>query len=447
MQREFFPSLRAGMRHIKENPQLWWTVFVALIILVAFWFMATQFIGIARDAQERLIAVRVGSIQDAYVAFVPEHLDDASFLRKTVLTITQANPTIQDFKVTRQNESGDQEIIASINSQEVGSILDSRYSFLTLLAKGDPESSFTVPVNGSERMSHTMRAYETDSEVGFILTTQTLSEADRLIDENLQKAIIIFIAIVIVVILLFLRHARIIDYVSLYKKLQEVNTLKDDFISMASHELRTPLTAIRGYAEFLLDDPNVEGESREHVTRIDTSAKQLDGLVADMLDVSRIEQGRMKFEYATVDPRTVTQEVVESLRIPAKDKGLTLTLDIEKSGAINVDQNRLKQVLVNIVGNAVKYTLKGEVKVRVYQEGTQQVIRISDTGIGMSAEAQKNLFQKFYRIQSEETAGIRGTGLGLWITKQIIETMQGKISVESIKGVGTHFIVSFPLVK
>jgi signal transduction histidine kinase len=118
-------------------------------------------------------------------------------------------------------------------------------------------------------------------------------------------------------------------------------------------------------------------------------------------------------------------------------------LDIQK---IAVDPARFRQVLVNLIGNAIKYTPTGDVKVRVQKKEDYIEFRISDSGIGISAEDQKKLFQKFQRISSTETAEIRGTGLGLWITKQIVEQMGGKITVESIKGVGTHFVVEFPIV-
>lgn len=448
MAKDFLPTIKAGVKHIRNHPQLWWTVIVAIVILVSFSFLAFRFIGIAGDAQDKLVNVRIGSIQDAYAEFIPLHQNDPSLIRKTILNITTANPTIQDFKVT-QIESGKNIIIASLNNFEVGNELSSKLSFLTNLSNGDPGSSFTLPEGDSERVFHTARAYtdENGQVLGYIVTTQTLSEADQRIDSEIQNSFLIFIFIVVIVMFLFLRHARIIDYVSLYKQLKEVDELKDDFISMASHELRTPLTVIRGYAEFVGNDKEIGEESKENVRRIDMAAQQLDGLVADMLDVSRIEQGRMKFEFVDSDPRSTVKEVVDSLMIPAKNKGLALSFEPEKSSAISVDLKRLKQVLVNIIGNSVKYTTKGEVKVRLYVEGGSQIIRVSDTGIGMDADAQKNLFQKFYRIKTTETEGIQGTGLGLWITKQIVEKMNGVITVESIKGVGTHFILKFPVRK
>ena len=177
-------------------------------------------------------------------------------------------------------------------------------------------------------------------------------------------------------------------------------------------------------------------------------------MVGDILDVSRIDQGRMSFKFARMSPTSLIESIVSSMEIPAKDKGLAISFSNElkdASGAvvekfINADVDRLKQVLVNTIGNAVKYTLKGEVKVREYIEENRLYIRVSDTGVGMTAEERTRLFEKFYRIRNKDTENIRGTGLGLWITAQIVKEMKGEISVESIKGVGSHFVLSFPLV-
>jgi len=247
--------------------------------------------------------------------------------------------------------------------------------------------------------------------------------------------------------LLFLRHAKIIDYVSLYKKLKEVDSLKDDFISMASHELKSPLAAIRGYAEFLRDARELSDENKEYARRIGVSSKQLVSLVGDMLDVSRIEQDRMVFEYTRFALVPFLKEEFKNFEMQAKEKGLEFTFESENDGQINVylDQNKLRQIFVNFISNAIKYTKKGNVTVTVREKNEKVEIRISDSGIGMTQEEVAQLFGKFYRVKSKETEDVQGTGLGLWITKQLVEKMKGKISVESIKGKGTDFVLTFPV--
>ncbi|MGB4076787.1 MAG: HAMP domain-containing sensor histidine kinase [Minisyncoccia bacterium] len=454
-----FGTLRRGVERVFGNPQLIYTLVVALLIMGAFVFMAERFVGIANDAQERLVNVRVGSLQDAFVSFAADTLDDSSYLNARIAEITSANETISEFRVvvegnltsssTTPSVSGFH-IAASLDPEEVGKS-DPDAGFLYTLAASDPTHSVTVLLEeGGERLFRTARAvvHEDGSVAGVAMTTQALSEADRAIEENIASSIALLIGVLFVIMLLFLRYSKVIDYMELYKKLKEVDQLKDDFISMASHELRTPLTVIRGYAEYIREAPELSPATKEYATHIDTSAQGLDALVADILDVSRIEQGRMSFTLETFAPKALVSEVVESFMLPAKEKGLALSFDATAANemhTVRVDRDRLKQVLVNLVGNAIKYTLKGQVSVRQYIEKGRLVFRVSDTGFGMSAEEQKRLFEKFYRVKTEETKDIRGTGLGLWITAQIVRQMEGTISVESIKGVGSHFVVSFPL--
>ncbi len=454
-----FGNLKRGTQKIKNNPQLFYTVFVATLIIGSFVFMADRFVGIANDAQERLINVRVGSIQDSFVVFAGDKIEDTTYLNKKIYEVVNANETIKNFRIVIKNNSnleststpaGDYIILASSNESQIGSV-DLEANLLYTLASSDPDHSLTLQLNNSdERLFQTARAIK-DSKgdiVGVVMTTQTLSQADELINSNIKNSMILLAVIIVLIMLLFLRHSKIVDYMELYKKLKEVDQLKDDFVSMASHELRTPLTIIRGYAEFIRDAKELLPETKDFAEKIDISAKNLDSLVGDILDVSKIQQGRMSFTMDKVSPAEILDILISSFVLPAQEKGLNISFD--KSGAtddkIIADKDRLKQVLTNLIGNAVKYTMKGEVKVSQYREKDRLCIRISDTGIGISAEERERLFEKFYRIRTKETENIRGTGLGLWITHQIVKEMKGDISVESIKGVGSHFILSFPII-
>lgn len=453
-------NLDAGIKKIKNNPQLIYTIVVAVIIAGAFIFMANRFIGIAIDAQERLINVRVGSIQDVFVSFAADRIDDREYLNNKISEVVIANKTIKNFKIVAKKSSADQiggtskdsyVTIASSDAEEIGS--DSSENFLYSLAMSNPADSLTVKADdGTQRLFKTTRAIADHSGniAGVAIITQTLSQADEIIQKNITNSIVLLVAIVFIVMLLFLRHARIIDYMDLYKKLREVDQLKDDFISMASHELRTPLSVIRGYADLIRTTPELTAAAKDYSVKIDSSAKELDYLVSDILDVSRIEQGRMSFKMEKINPAEIIEEVVSSFVFPAKEKGLNVSFDKSNMSGdryIDADKNRLKQVIINLVGNAVKYTAKGEIKVSQYIENKKMRIDVADTGIGISAEERERLFGKFYRIKNKETESIGGTGLGLWITAQIIKGMNGDISVESIKGVGSHFIVSFSIVE
>lgn len=456
-----YSNLKKGIEKVINNPQLVYTIIVALVIVGSFVFVSEKFITIANSAQERLINVRIGSLQDAFVSFAGDKINDGDYLNKKISEIITKNETIKNFKIVVKKNTAPSEalpnnrnvytIIASNDSKEINTE-DNTDSFLYILASGDANNSITIAdTQNGERFFKTVRAITDDNGnvLGVVVTTQTLSIADIAIEESISNSRTMLLVVIIIILLLFLRLSKIIDYMELYKKLKEVDELKDDFVSMASHELRTPLAIIRGYSEFIREAPELSAETKDFTSKIDMSVRDLDSLVSDILDVSRINQGRMSFKFEKINPVNLLEDVSTSLSMSAKDKGLNLIFDknVAEEGYINVDIDRLKQVLINLIGNAIKYTKTGEVKITQYKEKGFLNIQISDTGIGMSEEERTKLFEKFYRIRNKETKEIRGTGLGLWITSKILSEMKGKISVESIKGVGSHFTISFPFIK
>ena len=157
---------------------------------------------------------------------------------------------------------------------------------------------------------------------------------------------------------------------------------------------------------------------------------------------------KLPVEMIKLDPTPTIIQSVEEMRSQAIQKGLKLTfVPCPEEISIEADANRLKQVVVNLISNSLKYTSEGSVTVSMSIKNKNLLITVADTGIGISSENQANLFQKFYRVQNEKTSEVAGTGLGLWITAEIIKVLNGSITVESIEGVGSHFTVHFPLVK
>jgi signal transduction histidine kinase len=442
---QLFPSLSRTYERLKKHPQLFWTIFVSIVITVSFIVVAELFISIAQDAQERLINVRIGSIQDSLSEFVVLSKESKQDVDRAIANLILANPTILDFTFYTKEQEGFK-VFASSNKTKVESLV-SELPLAGQMALSDSKNSYTQELqNSDQRLYQTFRSLSKDGQIlGLIETTQTLSQADLMVENNIKKGLVIFIFILLLVMFLFFRHAKIIDYTTLYEELKQVDQLKDDFISMASHELKTPLTAIRGYSEYITEGKEIPEEYKEYSRRIDISSKQLATLVEDMLDVSRIQQGRMQFDIKRILVPDFIKNIFPDFEALAKEKNLKLSIEQEglKFAYIEGDETRLRQVFINIVGNAIKYTKEGEVKIKLLNDGHVLEIRIVDSGIGMSEEERKHLFEKFYRIKNEETKDIRGTGLGLWITKQLIEKMEGTLSVESIKGTGTHMIIRF----
>lgn len=232
---------------------------------------------------------------------------------------------------------------------------------------------------------------------------------------------------------------------------ERANQAKDDFLANMSHELRTPLNSIIGMVQLLRDSTNMNDEEIEMLDITSKSSYSLLNTVNDVLDLSKIESGKVDLDKTPIDLLESLSNMVEQLKPLASGKGVTLSLESKSVEDIGVlaDGYRLERILVNLCGNAVKYTEKGSVTIhaKIEQLGDNKVIfhcHFKDTGIGIAGDKIEKIFDKF--TQAEETIERRfgGTGLGLSITKQLVELMGGGINVESEVGVGSCFSISIP---
>ncbi|MDR4460460.1 MAG: ATP-binding protein [Nitrospirales bacterium] len=240
------------------------------------------------------------------------------------------------------------------------------------------------------------------------------------------------------------------DLQSANERLQELDKLKSSFVSIVSHELRTPMTSIKGLVENMLDGlvGNLNDRQSFYLERMKYNIERLTRMINDLLDLSRIEAGRMDLHRSAVNLASLTREVVETLQSMAQERSLTLEAHISTPiGFIQGDRDKLIQIFTNLINNALKFTESpGTVTVEVKErdDGMVQVC-ITDTGCGIPLGEQQTIFERFYRGQSSEMKN-RGAGLGLAITKSLVELHGGSIWVESTPGEGSRFCVILPLI-
>lgn len=240
-------------------------------------------------------------------------------------------------------------------------------------------------------------------------------------------------------------EARTADLREAMERLAAATAAKDDFLASMSHELRTPLNSVIGFAHLLgqeLPGPLNEEQHRQ-VGMIERSGQHLLALVSQVLDLARIEAGQVDIEYATVDGSEIAAHVVESLRGPALDGDLELVLEASQPVELETDPHILEQILWNLVGNAVKYTAQGEVRLHVTPGAQEARFAVSDTGPGLSQDQLARAFDRFSRFHLYSDIG--GTGLGLNIALRLAEQLGGRIEAESVEGAGSTFSLVLPL--
>ena len=236
-------------------------------------------------------------------------------------------------------------------------------------------------------------------------------------------------------------------------ELQALDQLKDQFITIAAHELRTPLTAIMGFSSMLTVQtrrgrgPELADWQQEAINEIDEASGRMNALVKDLLDVTRIQAGRLELDLAPLDLVAIVRRCIARFQLSTEHHTFTVEVP-EASVLLQADGPRLEQVFGNLLSNAIKYSPEGgpiAITIRVDQEAGQAEVCIKDAGIGIPAEQQPQLFERFVRASNVHHYHITGTGLGLYVCRELVERHGGHIWFESTEGVGTTFFITLPL--
>ena len=231
-------------------------------------------------------------------------------------------------------------------------------------------------------------------------------------------------------------------------ELKRLNRLKSIFLSMAAHDLRTPLTAISGYAGLMLDiyESGKTPAVKEYLNVVLTQADRLNKLISDFLDMDQIEDGRLSLKYEWIDLGQIVRDVTAVMQINADSRQILLETDLpELPLQLVADGDKLTRVVYNLVSNAIKYTPReGRVFIQARQKEAQVTLKVLDNGRGMTEAQLANLFQLYYRTNDARKSKTRGTGLGLYIVKMLVEAHQGHITVTSKPEVGSIFTVTLP---
>lgn len=418
------------------------TIFLTVFIPIAFLVSGQQFLEAARSNQERLVLDRIGMMHDVFSSFVRASSVDTLQIQNEIERLSKNNTDIIKMQIAR-DEGDDVRIIASLEEGEIGTLSKNpdtyRYSY------ANPEETFVIPyVHDGVRMWQSLHLVRVEGFPNhYIFLETSLEHLDQLLAERVRTAYYWLVGILVTILFLLVRHVRLIDYAYLYREAKKANETKDLFTNMIAHELRAPLTAIRGYASMIRERQGVDVATQHNAQEIELAAGRLVTIVSDLLDIARIQSGKMQIIKDEVHLSGLVRSVTEALHPSADEKHIQLKVeDVNGRIMVRSDEKRLFQVLTNVLSNAIKYTKEGSITFALSEAPDRVEIRVKDTGMGISASDQQKMFAPFFRVEGSDNATITGTGLGLWVTKQLVELMGGSIGVESIKGVGTHVVIT-----
>jgi signal transduction histidine kinase len=230
-----------------------------------------------------------------------------------------------------------------------------------------------------------------------------------------------------------------------YREIEQLSKLRSEFVSIVSHEFRTPLTGIQGFSEMMRDENLAMPEMREYAADINKDARRLARLITDMLDLDRMESGRMTLNSEPVDLNRVVTDAAALFRLNAADHPIELDLDASLHSVMG-DSDRLTQVVTNLVSNAIKYSpAGGPVELRTTRAKRTVLLTVRDHGMGIPADQLEKIFDRYSRVETTDTRAIQGTGLGLPIVRQIVQLSEGQVWATSESGQGSVFYVELPL--
>lgn len=278
------------------------------------------------------------------------------------------------------------------------------------------------------------------------IITATVMTATYFISKvyNSPELVVVLESVVVTLILIVGNSIiRVVDQII------KLDKMKSEFVSVASHQLRTPLSAIKWETELLLSKlrKGLNKKQLKNVENIDVLSIRMIRLVNDLLDVARIEQRRLILKKEPVDLEKITQEIIAEMNPIMKSRNIEIVFNCGKNNPkIIGDSSRLKMVVENLVNNSIKYTTnRGKIEIKIAKKEGNLVFNIKDNGVGIPEEQQKRIFDKFFRSDNIVKYQTEGTGLGLYISKNIIEQLGGKIWFQSVENLGSIFSFSLPI--
>jgi signal transduction histidine kinase len=435
-------TLDDGFRAVRSNSRMVFVVVLVFVFPLLFVWVTQNFFATAHDNINTAQKQRVGMLHQTLAVGLEQNISGEA-MQAMITAADSANADITKIRILKEGADGFL-IIHDTQPALIGTYESSDAIFRTI-GFSDVHSFLQLEfIIGGERVWQAFRRVQLDDGYHYIFSEHNFALVDSVMSARRQQSYFGLTAIFLFLIGLAYWLRRQSDWQQHHNLLREQLVERDMFSNMIAHEFRSPLTAIKGYASFLQESKTLSPDELRFATNIRGASERLVELVNDFLEVARLQSGKLTINPRMVDLREILTSVTTDLQVMATEKGLSLSYEPDaKSLPMSTDPARMTQVLTNIISNAIKYTNQGAVSIEAVSAYGEITIRVKDTGTGISAEDQQKLFAPFTRVGGVDSGSTTGTGLGMWITKQLVALLDGTIGVESIKGVGTHVVITF----
>lgn len=430
-----------GWEQLRQHSELWFVAVLAISLPALLLYSTVSVLNTAITTNTSIDKARVATIQSVIETVLLEAEDNAQLLSTLITELPIEHKDIRTLSIVSEEANGLVFLVAPDGSTG-GAVVKSDELYRVALTKPGESFIFEVQTEG-ERRWRVYRAVEKDERRYYIYSEHSLAAQDARLSSQLWLSYTLLALVVLFLLAFAYWTARQVDFKARWAVSQAALREHELFTGTIVHELRAPLTALRGYASMIQEATDVPQPYRTHADQIKRSAGRLITMVSDYLEVTKLRSGTSTVALTQLNIVSVIEQVVAELRPSASEKRLSLSIDAPGPITLPSNEKFFTQIVTNLLSNSIKYTESGSIVITVTEETRTVEIRMRDTGTGMSAEDQKRLFAPFSRVGNTATSSITGSGLGMWITKLMVEQLGGTIGVESIKGVGTHVVVRF----
>jgi signal transduction histidine kinase len=436
-------TIDRGMHVMRSNSRLLLVGILLFVFPLLFIWITQSFFSTAQSNIVSSEKQKVGVLHDALAISSQDSLKSDILVPQLIARFIEQNDDVTKIRVVEMAADGVL-IRYSFNESEIDSYVESDELFKNLPLANTQEVFIYPAVIDGVRTWQVFSGVETQGKRLVVFTEHSFQMIDSVMLARQQKSYLGLTGIFLFLIALAYWLNRQTQWEKQHDTLAKKIVERDLFTNMIAHEFRTPLTAIKGYASFLEESDELSPDNKRFATNVRISAERLVLLVSDFLEVARLQSGKIQISKERIDISEVLQPAVDDLQIVAKNKDLQLVYKTPFEPIfLKTDKARLTQVVINLVSNAIKYTEFGVIEIECERTVTAVILRIKDSGSGISAEDQKKLFTPFTRVGGVDGQSVPGTGLGMWITQQLLVLLDADIAVESIHAVGTHVIVTF----